>query len=310
MRLILLFCLLFPTFIYANTYDKKEKPKLDDKLVPLSDEAGTLDEVDEKLLKEYLFKKLLDEMDALSPEQRRKIFERQLQKEEALKKQKPLNLLTSILNVDTTPGSKPVKVYLSPGQDTYIQVIDGQGKPWPIVTASLGDDIDFVMAEVSKQVHHNKIRLGTHTRVGSTNLTLLLETLDTPVVVQIVASKVQYHAVAPLKLNQLGPNADPFISKTRSDYVELSESKELEQVILGKQPFPDSVELKSSNPLVKVWLKSNTMYVRSELDLRHPRAQDIYYGFSNWKAYKAQFLPALTFTNSDGDEEIVILEKH
>ena len=291
----------------VSAFDKKEEVKLDKNLVPHSDQSHNLDEVTVEELKQLIISKKLDMLKLLTPEQRRTIRELELAKEEALKKQAPLKNITNIINIELEPGSLTKSVYTSPGQNSYLNIIDSMGNPWPITHVFSGDKSDFPVAKVATEAN-NTVQLNSNTRVGSTNLTVFLEGLSVPININAEASKEQYHGYAPIRVNGLGPNS-PEETQTIESFKPFKNISKFENVILSRQPSLNAKRLQSSDPRVQAWLDGEDLFIRTNLELRHPRPTNIYNGTFNFKAYKTFFLPSMALTDSLGNEVSVKLNK-
>jgi len=305
---ILIFFILFycSQSLAAIGDPKKEKPKLNDDLVPYSDLKSEVDEISDEDLRKLAFEALKESISKLTPEERRAIYEIELQKSEATKRRIPLKALNDIISIDSTPGAELQRIYLSPGQDTYLTIMDLTGEPWPIIDSSSGFAADFPLTSL-EEVATNKLKLRTNTRVGTTNLTLLLKDFDTPITIQLVASKTKYHAVAPIKIDSMGPNTKKSVSYSVG---KLKASDALENVILRLKPTEKSKRLKTSDQNVMAWLsEQNELFIRTSLILRSPRLSGVNYGLRNIKGYRTRYLPAITLTDEHGNEHIVKLQE-
>lgn len=291
----------------VSAFDKKEEVKLDKNLVPHSDQSHNLDEVSVEELKQLIISKNLDMLKLLTPEQRRTIRELELAKEEALKKQAPLKNITNIINVELEPGSLTKSVYTSPGQNSYLNIIDSMGNPWPITHVFSGDKNDFPVTKVETEAN-NTVQLNSNTRVGSTNLTVFLEGLSVPININAEASKEQYHGYAPIRISGLGPNS-PEETQTIESFKPFKNISKFENVILSRKPSLNAKRLQASDPRVQAWLDGEDLFIRTNLVLRHPRPTNIYNGTFNFKAYKTFFLPSMALTDSLGNEVSVKLNK-
>lgn len=305
--LIIVSLLIFSAQSFAAIGEpKNEKPKLNDDLIPYSDDKSEVDEISDEDLRKLAFEALKERVSKLTPEERRQIYELELQKSEATKRKTPLKALNDIISIDSTPGAEMQRIYVSPGQDTYLTIMDLTGEPWPIIDSSSGFAEDFPLTSL-EEVATNKLKIRTNTRVGTTNLTLLLKDFDTPITIQLVASKTQYHAVAPIKIDTMGPNTKKEISYSVG---KLKASDALENVILRLKPTDNSKRLKTNNENVMAWLsEQNELFIRTPLTLRNPRFRGVNYGLRNIKGYRTRYLPAITLTDEYGNEHIVELQE-
>lgn len=301
---LLFIIIVFPIFSEAQEQDQAV---LNDHLIPKSDEKTAIDNISDEELKKIAFEILKKQIHKLTPKQRRELFELELEQKEALKRASPPKVLNNIISVDTSPGSKIQKIYLSPDVDTYLNVIDITGKPWPILDVSSGYKEDFPIFSLQQIKPMNKAKLRTVTRVGSTNLTLLLDELDAPITLELIASKSKYHPVATVQVDSRGPNAKAIVNLSMAP---VSFSLELENAVIRKKPTPDSVMLETDDNNVLAWLGSNgELFLRTKFNLRHPRPRGIRHGMQGYIAYRTNFLPVITLTDDNGIERLVTLKR-
>ena len=275
-------------------------------LIQNSDLADAGDQISDEELQQLLFEQLLRNQNLLTPEQRALLHDLERQKVEALKRQTTAEPVTEIIPITFKPGHHVNSVFVTPGYDTHLSFIDATGAPWPITYVSGGHRDDFPFEEVKhgtgESTRSNVVKVNSVYRVGSTNLTIMLDGLNEIVTVNIVADDAAYHPVATMQVHKHGPNArydeQPGLPPISSD-------RELKLILQGGIGLPKSfIKLKSSSPLVEAWLDedSGQLYLLTNQILRSPRPKGVHPGTGGYIAYRTNYLPAITLNNSNGTE--------
>lgn len=297
----------------AQAQQNNQQEVLPPQLIQNSDLADEGDKISDKELQQMLFEQLLKNNNLLTPQQRALIHDMERKKVEAIKRQKPAEPINEIIPVTFKPGSHVKSVFVTPGFDTHLTFIDATGAPWPVTYVSGGSDEDFPIKEVSQGTGDSKrsnvVKVNSVYRVGSTNLTVMLDGLNEIVNVNIIADELAYHPVATMQVHQNGPNA-------RFDALPgippISNDRELKLILQGGVGLPKSFErLEASNPEIDAWLdtKSGDLFLLTNHVLRSPRPVGIHPGTGGYIAYRTSFLPAITLNTSNGYELTVTLRE-
>ncbi len=301
--LAIISCVTFSTVALAQEDEKK----LNDHLVVESTLAVESDKITDEELRAIAFKNLKNKLNQLSPEQLAELLEAEKRKVEASKRMYPPKAINEIIEVSVSPGSKIERIYLSEDLDSILSVIDASGNPWPITYMSTGNNVDFPFEKIDAG-KLNKAKLNTLYRQGSTNLSLLLEGLDSTITIELIASRKRYHGKAIVQIDQRGPNT---AKKVNFSMGNVSFDDELENVVLGIKPNDKAKTLKSNNSSVKAWLGSDgELYVRTKFTPRSPRRpRGIRHGGNGFIAYKMQYLPVIIMSDDNGNEHHIVLQE-
>lgn len=313
----LLTVLIFSPFAVSQQQTKPdpntEEEILPDALIKRSDIANSGDEVSDELMRQWIFEQMKQQRNPLTPSQQRQLIEIERKKIEASKRNKAARAITEIIPVTLKPGEKISDVYVTPGWDTHINFIDGSGAPWPITYVSGGSEEDFPTQEVTQgtgeSATSNVVKVRSTFRVGSTNLTVMLDGLSEILNITIVADKNVYHPVATMQLQGFGPNARTLPS---AQIAPVSYDPELKLVLQGGAGLPPSFKrIKSSSDNVEAWhdTSSDELFILTNYTLSSPRALGMHPGTGGFTAYRTKYLPVVLFSNDNGFEISVTLAK-
>lgn len=169
------------------------------------------------------------------------------------------------VNAPITPGSNTPVIRTFANRTSSIVVVDQFGQPWPIENFTLGAADDFNVHRLDKNAKDKGYMLDitpTENYVAG-NLTLKLEGLNVPVVVEIISGQPEYDAPLTLRVMGKGPNTtySSVSAPAQTDNV-------LYSILQGVAPS-DLKPLKVENGLAQAWLSKDgqTMYVRSNLKI-------------------------------------------
>lgn len=195
------------------------------------------------------------------------------------------------VNVRITPGSSVPVLRTFANRNSSIVVMDQSGKPWPIENFSVGGAESFTIRRLDKSAGEKGYMLDITPKENfiSGNLTLKLEGLDVPVVLEIVSGQKEYDSPLTLRVMAKGPNSS--YSEVRAP--EKTDSL-LYSILQGVAPT-DLKALKIDSGLAQAWLSRDgkTMYVRSNLKImtfEHMTASP-----DGTYAYRTTPMPVLTY---------------
>ena len=114
-----------------------------DGLIQHTTDADSIDDLTDEQLLEWAIQQKINAKKILSPEERRLLLKLEQQNIDAVKDLPPPKALLDILPVSQDPVSPPIKIYITPGWDSHLSVVDANGTPWPIQYKSVGNS-EFV----------------------------------------------------------------------------------------------------------------------------------------------------------------------
>lgn len=282
----------------------QDEQVLPSELIQQSDQAGELDNISTEQLRELIFNDLVEKRSLLSEDQLRRLHQLEQTQINATKRANPPKHIKEIIPISYDPAQTLPRVYVTPGWNSHISIIDQAGKPWKIAYFSNGNQADFKIKHVAVGAQ-NTLEVESIYGRGSTNLTVLLDGTDDLFSLELVANHDQFHPLATLRIDRF-----QHIEDAQHQTIQPSTSESLLRAVLQDQ-VEDESDLKpliSSDPRVKAWVKDNTLYLRTKkLRLRAPNALSIEHGAGSVTAYKAPFLPAVSLTNDNGAHITVTL---
>lgn len=163
---------------------------------------------------------------------------------------------SSSLLVNLSPGSTPPVIRMARGFVTSLVFIDSTGAPWPIKAYDLGNPNAF---NISWNQKDNTLFVQALSTYTYGNLAVVLQNLDTPVMLTLVPGQRVVDYRVDLRMNGLGPKAKPAIGGIglpgQADPTLLS--------ILDGIPPKDAKSLVVENNAAQAWVIGEKIYVRS-----------------------------------------------
>ena len=299
----------FVGFSLAMSVNAKDENELDPQLAAAIDnnDKSVINQITDEDLKRIAEEAILLERFGLSPELIKKAQELQKSEEDALYENEPARMVKEIISVSTDPSSESPVIYLTPGHDTLVSVLDSTGEPWPLVLVSTGNKGLVTSSIIESHKLKNIFRLKAERRVGSTNLTLLLADKSTSLTIKVVNTKKKYHPQPILQISDNGPLAKK--NFRLSSNVSIRNDKLMKKLFFNQAP-DGFQKLKTNNSDVVAWLSSDdSVFVKTKLTPTFPQAKSFYAGPNKYMIYEMQFLPFITLTNDNGIEFQVSLDK-
>lgn len=217
---------------------------------------------------EAAFGNLLDSALPLSPEQIKQLhhFYDLTQQAVAAPPNAPPTPVSSSLPVTLDPGSTPPLIRLSAGFVSSLVFVDSTGAPWPITAYGLGDPSSF---NVQWDQSSNALFIQSLKPYAHGNLAVRLATLNTPVMISLVAGQKEIDYRVDLQMRERGPNAaPPIVPGSLNPGAQIN--PKLLNVLDGVAPI-DSKQLTLSPDVGQAWLsKENKLYLRTTLTLLSP----------------------------------------
>lgn len=256
---------------WANS-DKSERTALETNTDPRVSQQ-TVDLTDLPTNMEMLF--------PLTPEERIKIRERQLEGQNAtykpLRDVKPVRELVSISgNADTIP-----EVFVTPDYPSAVVFTDMTGAPWPIQYIGQTGSLASVQQPEGSE---NSLVLLANNAAGRKSITVFLEGLTLPVTITVTGKNAKYHALKHIRITERGPNSSieklvasggtsapaPSLNPTGED------SANLDSVLnkIAYKVTPENFKkIRTSDNRVDAWINENNkkyLYLRTDYTVVSP----------------------------------------
>lgn len=177
-------------------------------------------------------------------------------------------------NVSLAPGATAVSMRLAAGYVSSLVVIDSTGEPWPITTATVGNDKWFSVAKPETGAN-NMLTINSLKNHVSSNLAITLKGRDAPLIVELImsdssADKKQQEAdmLVSMRMNQPGPLAAP---PALGPKINSAISSELMSFLDGVAPAGAVIiKLRNEPEGVAAWKFNNQLYLRTPYLARWP----------------------------------------
>ena len=209
-------------------------------------------------------------------------------------RQKPQEEISTTL-VSLEPGEPSPLLKVSPSIATVLGFYDATGAAWPITQYVLGDNSIFVAQHLGEK--SNNLVLTPGSRIGFTNLVVLLQDHDKPVVIDVNISEDFVHYRFDIQVTQLGPkaranNATAGILETvpeAGDSLLLAAITGVDLPIDAKRISIDGVDARG-------WLVDGALYVRSRNALLSPAWSGSMAGPDGVRVYRIEPGPVALFS--------------
>jgi intracellular multiplication protein IcmK len=169
------------------------------------------------------------------------------------------------VSLDLSPTAAPEVLRLSQMQGAIIAFYDAAGRPWPI---TVGDGYAPRSLDVAT-FGTNSLSVGLKARlVGRTNLAVLLEGLDTPVVLSVLPAREETDVALEVQVPRYVPSLPAPVSAAQQ--MASLNAAELMNFLLGTPP-KEARALTADSAVVKAWQTGpNRMIVRTSALLAAP----------------------------------------
>jgi len=266
------------------------------------DGRSPVDKIPDSVLIRIAEESILLEKWGVTPEFLRKAKEREQLELDALFNNKQATMLKGIISVSTDPSANSPTIYTTPGHDTLVNVIDQTGEPWPVVLASSGNDLLFKTEVIPDHAFKNIFRLVSEHRVGSSNLTLLLDGRSLSITLKMVNDKSKYHPHPIQQISENGPLAkvNPYITSNTGIRNDLA----MKNLIFGVAP-PSYEAVPTDSDLVKIWRKNGVLLMSTKLTPINPVPTSFYNGPSGYSAYEMDEWPKIIMADDNGIEHLI-----
>lgn len=169
---------------------------------------------------------------------------------------------SSSVAVSLAPGATPPIVRLQAGFVTSVVFLDSTGAPWPITAYDLGDPKAF---NIQWDHKGNTLMIQAMSHYTGGNLAVMLQGLDTPVMVTLQPGQHAVDYRMDLRVPGLGPNAAP----DSADQLPTDTNPVLLQILDGVPPA-DATSYQVSGGDASAWVIGDKLYLRTRLTLVSP----------------------------------------
>lgn len=191
--------------------------------------------------------------------------------------------------LDLAPTAAPEVVRLANGQGAVVSFFDAAGRPWPI---SVGDGYSPQALDVAT-FGPNGLSLGLKRRLaGRTNVAVLLEGLDTPVVLSVLPAREEADVALEVQVPRYVPSLPAPVNAAQQ--MASLNAAELMDFLLGTPPRT-ARPLASNSAAVKAWQTGpNRMIVRTSALLAAPAWSRRQSSGTGVTVYEVPLSPVLT----------------
>ena len=254
---------------------------------------------------EQAFKSALKTQMPLTPENMMDLHKelRELQKAAGEQGSKEPEFLSHLQTIVLEPGAAPPHIYVETGYVSVLSIIDVTGQPWPVKNYVIGNPKQFDIQGPLSEGHI--LTLSPLSRYGSSNLSVTLEGLPTPLMFVLRSGQDKVHTRYDARIPKTGPLAlPPLIEKTRT-YEAGDET--LMAFLQGVPPQgAQRYTLKGETSSVRVWGYQGKMYVRSPWLLLSPAPEARVCSSDGTSVYRLSPLPVLMFSRDGGILKVIV----
>lgn len=217
----------------------------------------------------------------LTPEERVKIRQRQLQDQEAT--YKPLRDVTpkrELVSISGNADSIP-EVLVTPDYPSSIVFTDITGAPWPI--NYIGQTSSLAKVEQPTGTN-NAVVVYANNGAGRKSISVFLKGMTLPVTLTMAGTNNEYHALKHVRITERGPNSseNELVSNVSQNApVSMNptgndDNKDMDAILnkLAYKVTPDGFKkIKTSDPLVDAWLDEDDpkhLYVMTRYTMMSP----------------------------------------
>lgn len=191
---------------------------------------------------------------------------------------------SSSVPVNLAPGASPPVVRLSSGFITSLVFVDATGAPWPIQSYDIGDPKSY---NVQWDQKGSTLWIQALSQYQSANLAVMLQGLNTPVMVTLLAGQQSVDYRVDLRMPQLGPNAQVTMSNLPS-----TGNPELLNILDGVPPA-NSKTLQVAGGEAEAWLIGKKLFLRTRMTVTSPAWMSTMSSPDGMHAYELQQSPVI-----------------
>ena len=215
------------------------------------------------------FREAIDEAFPMNPDMIERFREIEKLNEQAIQGFDEPKEKTSINLISLEPGEPAPRIRIAPMIASIIGFYDVTGAPWPITQYLLGDDSVFQASHIGEKSHN--IVMKASSRVGFTNLVVVLEGHDTPASIRINIDEEVADSRFDIQVMHPGPAAQ-INSATTGLNQTVSEAGDslLLAAMTGVDLPPDAKSIDIIGVDARAWLVGDDLYLRSSNALLTP----------------------------------------
>lgn len=226
-----------------------------------------------------------------------------IKKSQRLEKSFKTNLNTKLekksVAIDLDDPQTFPEIITATGFDSVVTFLDASGNPWPIEYFRNGNKNQFDIEQPKEISNKNILYISSKKNYARTNLTVVFQGEDTPVIIQVATSDImnsdQADGRVSIRLQKRGPMSDysePVVVNSHQQ-----ESIETSNVLLK---FLDNLPPKEAFKLdfkgdksIDAWSYQGDIFVRTKNNLIWPPTESIQYGEGEVKVYKTTVSPII-----------------
>lgn len=174
---------------------------------------------------------------------------------------------TGLISLD--PDQPPPNLQLAPGIATVIGFFDATGEPWPIQQFVVGAGQDFEAQRLGENA--SSLVLTPRVRIGWTNLIVLLQGADKPIVARLRVNEQVTDFRHDFQVMRMGPNArETTATPRRAADVTEAGSGVLLAALSGVDLPPGAREVPVTGVAARAWQIGDAIFLRSRHALLSP----------------------------------------
>lgn len=169
--------------------------------------------------------------------------------------------------ISLEPGETPPVLTVASGIASVIGFYDVTGQPWPITQYVVGSGDDFQVIQLGENA--NNLAITPLTRVGFTNLVVVLKDEPKPVVMRVGISEEAAHYRHDIQIMSQGPNAKVNTAVSDGSVTEAGDETLL-SFLAGVNIPSDARRVSVQGVDARAWILGERVYVRSKHPLMWP----------------------------------------
>lgn len=249
---------------------------------------------------EQAYQDAADSLLALTPEEIRAFMREVRERQRASQDDRNTELIGQSMRVGLSPGSRAPRVTMALGHTTAITIIDASGAPWPLRSSVIGDESAVTLTDPGG-MNANILMLTPRQPFARTNLALVLDGVDTPLMVTLETDGSRANDHITLQLDRTGPNAAAPIVQAPTPRVDTDDGL-MRNLMDGVIPIGAEL-VNVSGGDASAYRVGPRLYLRTQGVLRWPAPLAVVYGVDNVKVYELPAQALLVVSNRQGDIE-------
>lgn len=241
-----------------------------------TEESASTDSYKEEV-NDAAFEQLADTISPLSNDQVKKVRKlwNESQRMATFTGDTPPSPTNSSMMINLDNGALPTVVRLSAGYVSVISFFDSTGQMWPIQAYDIGNPaaVNIIWnqgqsADELKDSHSNTLLMQAQTIYKSTNMVVMLQGLNTPILLEIIPGQKEVDYRLDLQVPRFGPFAKESVQNMGFGMNTSTNPVMLD--ILNNIPPSKSVQVHVSGGEAQAWIYKKKMYLRTPLEIISP----------------------------------------